>query len=312
MNTTMTDSNQRCHEDYQFSQLLIIGDSGAWDRFYDEFRKRLETYIRRTYPDTFGAVAIEEIFDGVGKRLIENDYRALREYRGECSFSTYITRATEWEIRDWLRKHSDELMNDSIDTVGNDGKALKASESFQPSSATDEQEDLPDPIKSLNDDVRFAFLLRYYDYFGFPFNEIRLLARKKGVSIGSISERIVMYLDPSGQDVLGIQREKQKHFHQRLEKLYYAIHKLNIKEHKFTDSENYVNERTAEPQEIRSKRSELERKRDSILKEKSRFVITTPYEAIAEILGDDNVSTIRSRVFLAKKQLAQKLSGKDG
>jgi hypothetical protein len=100
-------------------------------RFYNEFRKRLETYVRRTYPDTFGAVAIEEIFDGVGKRLIENDYRALREYRGECSFSTYITKATEWEIRDWLRKHSDELMNDPIDTVGNDGKALKAGESFQ-------------------------------------------------------------------------------------------------------------------------------------------------------------------------------------
>lgn len=304
----MADSETAYKADHEYAQLLLSGEPSAWDRFYKEFRRKLAAYINRKYPDVFSEIAMEEIFDGLGKRLIENDYKALRNYRGECSFSAYITNATEWEIKDWLRKHSEELLHDPIDTISNDDKALKVSEPSHTPSFSD-IEDLPDPIKALNYDLRFAFLLRYYDYFGFPLNEVRLLAKKKGISIVSITEKIVKHLDPGNEDILRTQREKQMAFQQRLEKICYEIHKLNLKDHKITDALDYDSQ-IAKLQEIRNRRSELEIKKDNLLKKKHRFVITTPYEVIAEILSEDNVSTIRSRVFLAKKQLAQGITAR--
>jgi RNA polymerase sigma factor (sigma-70 family) len=263
-------------------------------------------------PDVFSTVAVEEIFDGVGKRLIGNDFKAIREYRGECSFSTYVTKATEWEIKDWLRKHSEELMSEPIDTIGQGDKTSKVNAVTHSLNSSTEQEDIPDSIKSLSDDLRFAFLLRYYDYFGFPLDEVRLLARKKGIAIGSITEKIVKSLETHGEDVLCGQREKQEAFRERLQKLCYQIHKLTIKEHRVTNNNDCVACRSDDLAEIRNRRSDLEKKRDDLLKDKSRLVVTTPYETIAEILGEDNVSTIRSRVFLAKKQLAQIIMVKDG
>jgi hypothetical protein len=100
-------------------------------------------------------------------------------------------------------------------------------------------------------------------------------------------------------------------FQQRLEKLCYNIHKLTIKEQRLTNSDG-DDCRCDDLAEIRDRRSNLEKKRDDLLKNKSKLVLTTPYEVIAEILGEDNVSTIRSRVFMAKKQLAEKIMVKDG
>lgn len=307
----MVDSKIAYNEDYQLAQLLLSGDCGAWDRFYNEFRKKIEAYINRKFPDVFSEIAVEEIFDGVGKRLMENNYKAVREYRGECSFSAYITKATEWEIRDWLRKHSEELKNEPIDTIGQDDKLPKGTAATHSPYSYPEQEDIPEAVKVLNDELRLAFLLRYYDYFGFPLDEIRLIAKKKGISIGSITEKIVKYLEPGGQDILRPQREKQMAFQQRLEKLCYNIHKLTIKEQRLTNSDD-EDCQCDDLAEIRGRRSNLEKKRNDLLKNKSKLVLTTPYEVIAEILGEDNVSTIRSRVFLAKKQLAENIMVKDG
>ncbi len=297
-------------EDYEFTWSLLSGASDAWDRFYNEFRKKIAALINRKYPNVFSGIAVEEIFDGVCKRLIENDFRALREYRGECSFSSYITRAAEWEIKDWLRRHSEELLHDPIDTIGGDGKEIEDYSSLPDAAIDAEKNELPYAVKALNDDLRFAFLLRYYDYFGFPLDEIRLLAKKKGIPIGIVTQRIVRFLDPEGKDILRVQREKQKALQERLQKVCYGIHNLDIKEHRLTDDENHEDTRSEKIQELRSRRSKLERKRDALLKDKARFIITTPYEVVAEILAEDNVSTIRSRVFLAKKQLAEVVTKK--
>lgn len=305
----MVDSPIAYQEDYGFVRQLLSGGPDAWDRFYNEFRRKLEAYINRKYPAVFSEITVEEIFDGVGERLIQNDYRTLRDYRGECSFSTYITKATEWEIKDWLRKHSEELLHDPIDTVVDDGKEIKDSTTMSDVTFESKHEELPEPIRTLTDDLRFAFILRYYDYFGFPLNEIRLLANRKGVSIGSITEKVVKHFDPGGQDILRLQREKQMAFQQRLEKICYNIHKLTIKEHRLTNNDD-DDSRCDDLAKIRNKRSDLEKKRDDLLKDKAKLVLTTPYEVIADILGEDNVSTIRSRVFLAKKQLAHGITAR--
>ncbi len=306
----MSDSPKALYkEDLEFAKHLLSGEVHAWDRFYGEFRKKLEAYINRKYPNVFSEVAVEEIFDGVGKRLIEHDYKTLRDYRGECSISSYITRATDWEIRDWLRKHSDELLKDQIDTIGDDDTALKIDSSRQEHSSVPETEEIPPAVKDLTDDLRIAFLLRYYDYFGLPMNEIRLLAKKAGVPIRTITEKLINLLEPSGQDILRPQREKQAAFQRKLEKVCNALQKLSIEERKLA-SLDYEADKTKQQCDIGERRTELEKKRDILLKEKAGFVITTPYEVIAEIVGDNNISTIRSRIFLAKKQLAKKMMEK--
>ena len=298
----MSDSRITYSDDFQFAQMLLSGDADAWDRFYKEFHKKLELYIKRKYPDVFSEIAIEEICDGVKRRLIDNEYKALKDYRGECDFSTYVTKATDWETKDWLRKHSDELFNEPIDPE-KEYKNRESEYSFSP----DEKEEIPKSIKPLSDDLRWAFLLRHYDYFGFPFDEMRLLAKKNSITIGSITKKIIKFLEPEGEDILRVQRQKQRVFQLRLQKLCFEINKLTVKEQQLLADEEYTQgiRNTEKLDIVKNRRSRLEAKREALLKNKTRLIITTPYEVIAEILGEENVSTIRSRVFLAKKQLAQ-------
>ncbi len=291
----------RYNDDFQFVQRLIARDSNSWNRFYKEFREKLERHIMRKYPNVFSDVAIEEICDGVGKRLIENGYKTLKSFRGDCTFSTYITKATDWEIKDWLRKHSEELFNSPIDTEHNNISGSSPSPQESESS-------IPQPVTSLSDDLRWAFLLRYYEYFGFPLEEIRLLAKKKGVPIGSIAKKIASFLEPGGRDVLRSQIEKHEAFQLRLQKICYEIQKLTQKEQGL--SGKYEQE-SKKIYSVKNKRIKLEVKRKAFLKNRIKLSITTSYEVIAEILGEENISTVRSRVFLAKKQLRQEVITKD-
>jgi DNA-directed RNA polymerase specialized sigma24 family protein len=298
-------------KDYEYVNQLLSGEADAWRTFYKELRQKLITYIKKKYPNTFSLVAIEEILDGVGRRLIENNFKTLREYRGECAFSTYLTRATEWELKDWLRKHSDELFNEPIDNVPDGDITYTDEDMAQGSAFFTEQEIIPEPVRTLSDDLRLPFLLRYYDYFGFPLDEIRLLAKKRAIPIGILTEKIVTYFDPAKEDVLQQKREKQILFQKRLQKLTYKIHKLNIKDHQLSRSRNNAREIINELNDIRGNRAELESKKKILLKGKSGYILTTSYEIIADILGEENISTIRSRVFQARNILMQKISMKN-
>lgn len=301
-------SLSRYSDDYKYAQLLISGDADAWNRFYKEFREKLEIFIKRKYPNVFSDIVIEEICDGVGKRLLENDYKTLKDYRGDCTFSRYITNATDWEIKDWLRKHSDELFSDPIDTLPSNTNTLSISN--DPTEYIVETEnDIPGTIESLNDDLRWAFLLRYYEYFGFPLEEIRLLAKKRGVLIGDITKIIINYLEPGGNDILRTQIDRQSSFQLRLQKLCYEIQKLDKKEKELLrETEGEVTK--VDPDrlnDIKNRRIKLEDKRKAVMKSNAKMPVTTPYEIITMILGEENISTIRSRVFHAKKELQRKL-----
>lgn len=311
----MTDSHPRYPDDFQFVQLLLSGDTDAWNRFYKEFRTKLDIYINQRYPSIFGDIETEEICDGVMKRLTENDYKTLNSYRGECTFSTYLTKTTDWEIKDWLRKHSEELFREPIE----DAIESKSNEFDNAPLTLEKEGNLPEPIKSLSDDLRWAFLLRYYDYFGFPLEEIRLLASKKGVPIGSITKKIIKFLEPEGEDLLSVQREKQKAFQLRLQKLCVEIRNLTKREQKLLDEVEknslYYEPRDKEQSKkldiIKERHIKLEKRKKALLNKSTGFVITTSYKFIAEILGEDNISTIRSRVLMAKKQLARRLLDRD-
>jgi len=306
--TKTVSSLPRYDADYKFVQLLISGNGEALDRFYKEFRKKLDIYIRGKYPYVFSDIAIEEICDGVGKRLIEKDCRVLRDYRGDCTFSTYITMATDWETKDWLRKHSEELFSEPLDTLSSTNPALiSKNASDQLSSLQETENNIPQAVEFLSDDLRWAFLLRYYDYFEFPLQEIRLLAKKRGVTIGFITKKIIDYLEPGGIDALRSRLEKQRIFQLRLEKICYEINRLSKREILTgVQKDDRVSKDSSEKDFIRNRRAILEEKR-RVLLEKAKMPVTTPYDIIAKILGEDNISTVRSRVFLAKKQLKQKV-----
>ncbi|MBM4137590.1 MAG: hypothetical protein FJ241_12285 [Nitrospira sp.] len=317
----MTNSHTKYPDDYQYVQLLLSGNADAWKRFYKESRKKIANYINQKYSDIFSDVIVEEICDGVQNRLMKNDYKVLCEYRGDCSFSTFVTRATDWEVKDWLRKHSNELLKEPVDTLSSHELTYKDIEPDDYLSISAEYiEVIPDEIKSLSDDLRWAFLLRYYDYFGFPLNEIRLLAKKKNVPIGSITKKIVRFLEPEGEDILRAQRDKQEAFMMRLQKLCLEVQKLRTSEQKLTTAiEEYSLYYQQKDQEklkkldvIRKRLLKIEEKRNTLLQNNLCVPITTPYEIIAKILDEDNISTIRSRIFLAKNQLIQQISKKFG
>jgi len=303
-------SSPRYPDDYQFVQLLIRGENKAWDRFYKEFRKKMLVYLNNKYPNIFSDVVAEEICDGVQNRLMKNDYKTLKEYRGDCLFIHFITQATDWEIKDWLRKHSKDLISQYTDGESEVDPAPDDIESSQQHSTLMGNIDaIPDILKSLSDDLRWAFLLRYYDYFGFPMSEIRLMAKKRGVSIGSITKKIIQLLEPEGNDVLCKQREKQVAFKQRLSKICFKLYELNTEENKLTGKEQ-SEEKSMKLDIVRDKRLKLLKRQKELLASKTHFIVTTPYEVIAEILAEKNISTVRSRVSLAKKQLSKILLAK--
>lgn len=314
----------RFPEDLYYVNLLVSGDNRAWDLFYKEYRRKLEGYIETRYPNVFGVSDIEDICDGVQNRLRKNDCRALREYKGECTFSRYLTQATDWEIKDWFKKNSHRLYEDPVEEVLN-REELSTEDQFddlldpedcaEGERSTDNldhpKESKLGPISSLPDDLRHAFLLRYYDQFGFPPEEIRILGKNRSLSIKVIAESIIKNLELRDQNLLKRRRENSKAFEEKLQKLFSGINKLREKERKLLEKlraagESGKREGSAELEqlleEIREKMASKEGKREQ-LKEEGNAAVTTPYETIGMILGEDNLSTVRSRVFHAKKIL---------
>lgn len=311
-------------EDLYYVNLLVSGENRAWDLFYKEYRRKLEGYIETRYPNVFGVSDIEDICDGVQNRLRKNDCRALREYEGNCTFARYLTQATDWEIKDWFKKNSHRLYDEPIEEVLN-REELSTKDQFDnlfdtkdcAEDSAIESEHLDDaknklgPISSLPDDLRHAFLLRYYDQFGFPPEEIRLLSKKRGIPVREISEVIIRHLELKDEDLLASRRENQQAFEERLQRLFSGISRLRDKERKLLEKlraagESGKKEGCAELEQklkdIREKLASKEGKREQ-LKEEGNAAVTTPYETIGMILGEDNLSTVRSRVFHAKKIL---------
>lgn len=315
----------RFPEDIYYVNLLVSGENRAWDLFYKEYRRKLEVYIEARYPNIFGVSDIENICDGVQNRLRNNDCRTLREYEGNCTFARYLTQATDWEIKDWFKKNSHRLSEEPIEDALN-REELSTKDQLDNLFDTEDcaedaaiESDLPGdvkknnlgPISSLPDDLRHAFLLRYYDQFGFPPEEIRLISKKRGLPIREISKMIIRHLELKDEDLLSSRRENQQAFEERLQRLFSGISRLRDKERKLLEKlraagESGKKEGCADLEqklkEIKEKLASKEEKREH-LKEEGNTAVTTPYGTIGMILGEENLSTVRSRVFHAKRML---------
>lgn len=297
----------RYSEDLYYANLLISGDNGAWNLFYKEYRKKVEAYTETKYPGVFGVSDIEDICDGVQKRLTNNDFRALREYRGNCRFSRYLTQQTDWEIKDWFKKNSHRLKEEPVE------EALNREELSTTDQLDEPQGNIFKAASSLPDDLRQALYLRYYDHFGFPPKEIRFLAKKRGIPIREISEMIIRHIELKDEDLLSTRRKNQEDFENRLQRLFSDTSKLRDRERRLLDKakeaqrsgmEEEYRSAARELKEVRDRLASIEEKREMIKNEGSTAV-TTPYETIGMILGEDNLNTLRSRILHAKRKLKE-------
>lgn len=291
--------------DLEFVKSLIEGGDKAWKKFYNVHRSNLRRYLDTRYLNILDEVDIEAICDAVQDRLTKNNFKALKEYRGECSLKAYLFKAAEWAAKDWFKANSHELSNEPLD------EALIV----YPEPVVDESFQVPAVINRLPDDLRQAFLLRHYDYFGFPPVEVRLLAEKTERPIYEITADIAKHFDPQVNGLLNKRKEQHRAFEARLQRLFVSLSQLKFSEARLSNQYKVLSEK---------KRDQIELKLDKIqkkitAKEKQREIIlknigiplTTPYEVIARILGESNVSTIRSRVFKAKKILEAILKNED-
>lgn len=292
-------------EDLAYVKSLAEGGAEAWGRFYSVNREKIGRFLSARYPG-LGATDVEEVCDSVQTRLTKNNYKALKEYRGECSFESYIMTATGWAVKDWFKANSSKLLQVPLDENNDSDK----SQSLH--NPPIEESNTPELIKSLPDDLRQAFLLRYYDDFGFPPEEIRLLAQRTGRQIREITEVMIKYFSSEGENLLIRRRKEKSSLETRLQRCSFSISTLKRTEEKLSKKMASCSDKRAnteietELKEIEVKIISLERRRDIIYKE-VHAPTKAPYEIIAEVMSIDSVSTIRSWVKKAKELLAESL-----
>ena len=292
----------RYTDDLYFVKLLIDGNNDAWDLYYKEYREKVQKYIEQKYSDLLKVPDIEKICDNVYERLTKNDFKALRDYKGECSFSRYLRQATDWATKDYITRNSHILLEESIEDIPNVDQYSLDDPDYEIAY------DIPPQIKHISDDLRQAFLLRYYDSFGFPPEEIRLLSKKRCLPIKDITQMITELFEVHREDLLTSRRSQQHYHGDKLQKLFSELSELKLQMEKLqkrleknssgTSGTEEHNKIIKQLNELKIKITKKEQMQEKTLK-MERVVITTPYKIIAEILGE-NQSTVRSRVFQSR------------
>ena len=300
----------RYPDDLRRAGRLAANAGQEWTKFEKELLKKTFLYIEDRYPNIFNDIHKEEVCQGVVMRLKANDCSVLAKFRGECTLSSYIASQINWAIKDWLKKYSDrlfEMQADPSEGEGNAGPAVQADHV--------DHADLDDRViegevfkvmASLRDEWRWAFLLRYYYFFGFPPEEIRSLAKKRGVPIKDITELLIKYFEMEETDILSNQVKKKEKVLKSLGRIHQKMRRLYLEERSLAAKASDQNDRkrAEHRSKIDGQRSKLEEKRKEV-RQKEKHVITTPYWVIAEILGEESENTVRSFVFYAKKELKE-------
>ena len=313
----------RFPDDYAFAQRLIIGSDEAWREHLKQWKIRSAAYIERRYPGLFNDDDKENILQEMEARLLKNDRKYLRDYRGMQSLSKHIEQQLEWATLTELRNRTVDLL--SGDEYDDENEDVKGPES--PKNNADEgtggigsegerdKPEIPPCIMELPDNQRWVYLLRYYDDFGFPDSEIALLAKRRNMSQKKLSKLIDGLLEPTGQDVLAKKRADLTAANERIDKYLTKIYLFTIDRQKL---EKDIEDEVMGGVDVRMTREKVEEIDDEITKtrqkleraiaERSESSIETPYEVVGQILGEENMNTLRSRLLSARKKLSRKLA----
>ena len=296
-------------KDYELAQLLASGDGEVWEDFYERHKGDMKRYIGiiGTKIDRyFDSDEIEEILHMVYFRIVNNNFKVLREYRGDCPLGKYISKQINWAVIDYLRYrggYRTVSIENCASNKDGDSKGLEIKDTKNnPQEELIEKEEilsgrLPEAIFTLNENHRQAFLLRYYDYFGFPLQERRNLARKRGISIRELNEEIIRLLDTPNRDLLERRRAERSMLEAKLTELFHKI--------------QYLKNKHQLEQEEKDELDKLIEKRQELLRQwkEELGIVETPYNIIAQIMGE-NTNTIRSWVMRAKEALKKKYKEK--
>ena len=314
---------RRFPDDYAFAQKLIDGDENAWREHSRRWNAKSAAYIERRYPGVFNDADKKDILQNMGLRLLENDKKCLRVYEGMQSLSRRIEQQLEWAILDELRKRAiDFLAEDEYDDEENneaDGSGLPDSVTGEGAGEIDPgagniEPEIPACLMELPDEQRWVYLLRYYEDFGFPEREVALLAQKRNMSADELSKLINGLLEPTGEDILASKREDLNDANERIERYRTKLYLLSLEEQKLEEDitgeiMGGVDARSVKDRlrEIGDDEAKMRQRVERAIAERGEPVIETPYEVIRQIIGEDNLNTLRGRLLSARKKLAKKL-----
>jgi len=96
-------------EDSEIVERCLFSEPGAWEEFVRAYSDLIWRAIRRTfarYNYPYGKEEAEDLFNSVFVALFEDDFRRLRQFRGDnnCSLSTWLAVVTGRRTIDFLRK----------------------------------------------------------------------------------------------------------------------------------------------------------------------------------------------------------------
>lgn len=102
------------------------GDEAAWESFVSQYSRFIWSAVQKAFNSYFFRFSqedVEDVFNAVFLSLIENDFRKLRQFRGEnsCSLSTYLTVVTVRMSIDFMRRDKSYAF---VETCADDGADL--------------------------------------------------------------------------------------------------------------------------------------------------------------------------------------------
>ena len=114
-------------DDLEFIQRCVKGDSRFWDDFLKKYSRLIYNYIYNTLnAKSFIPTQehVEDIFQGIFRSLIEDNYRKLNSFkaRNGCSLASWLRQVTINFTIDYLRKIKPAV---SIDAENEDDLSLK-------------------------------------------------------------------------------------------------------------------------------------------------------------------------------------------
>lgn len=86
---------------------LCSGDSDAWSEFIERYRRLIYSAIHRVngrYGAEWDETVLDELFEEALYKLLRNNGRALRSWKGQCKLETWIYRIVRNVCIDRMRK----------------------------------------------------------------------------------------------------------------------------------------------------------------------------------------------------------------
>jgi|YelNatPaOPRAMG01_1025707.scaffolds.fasta_scaffold42077_4 RNA polymerase sigma factor (sigma-70 family) len=189
-------------EDKRLIQRCIKADKQAWDEFIKRYSNLIYSYIWSVFKEKGIPVSsslVDDLFQDIFLHLIEDNFKRLSQYKGNCSFSGWLKVVVINFILDFLRKRQiphvslEENINDTegltLEDTLKDDKQVPQDEIFLDNEM---MESLSDCIKKLNSEERF--FVEMHIYRGISLERLKTILRISRSAIDMRKQRIIQRL----------------------------------------------------------------------------------------------------------------------